>query len=455
MSGGVAGQARNVVNDATSEHAPRNPPTPRTVLVVGVTGFVGAAVACRLHASGASVVGVSRSIPRSWLPLRHVRLDIAQATDAEAWREHLAGIDAVVYCAGALQEGPGESLAAVHENGPAALYQACATAGIRRVVHFSALGAEQSVTPFSRTKHAGDEVLMQTQLDWVILRPSVVIGRNAFGGSALLRGLAALPVLPVLERTAPLQVVHIDDVLDTVLFFLRRDAPARLVLDVVGTHPWRFDELVAVFRRWLGWRPASTVRLPGWLEALSFGFGDLMGLLGWRTAIRSNAGRELLHARLGDGARWRHLTGIAPRDLERVLSMEPASVQERWFARLYLLRPAVFAICALFWISTGIIALWPGWASGIALMEEGGIYGWPAVAIVICGAACDIGVGMAIGWRRTARMGIIAAIIVTITYAAIASVLVPRLWTDPMGPMLKVLPILALHLAALGIVDDR
>jgi uncharacterized protein YbjT (DUF2867 family) len=453
----LAGKASIVVNDAASEDLSNRPlPLSRQmVLVVGVTGFVGAAVACRLHAAGAAVVGVSRTAPRTWLPLRHVRLDIARARHAETWRGHLAGIDAVVYCAGALQDGPGESLAAVHQEGPAALYRACAEAGIRRVVHLSALGVDRPVTPFSRTKRAGDEALMESPLDWVILRPSVVIGRNAFGGAALLRGLAALPVLPVPEQAALLQVVHIDDLLDTILFFLRPGAPTRLVLDVVGLHPWRFEELVALFRRWLGWRPAKTVRLPRWLETVSFRFGDLMGRLGWRTAIRSNAGQELLHGEIGDHTQWRQVTGIVPRDIERVLSMEPASVQERWFARLYLLRPWMFAICALFWISTGVIALGPGWQHGIGLMNEGGVFGWPAAAIVVAGAACDIAVGLAIGWRRTARAGVIAAIVVSIVYAVIGTALVPRLWSDPMGPMLKVLPILALHLAALGIVDDR
>lgn len=109
----------------------------------------------------------------------------------------------------------------------------------------------------------------------------------------------------------------------------------------------------------------------------------------------------------------------------------------------------------MFWLATGVIALGPGWQEGISLMHEGGVFGWPAAAVVIAGAACDIAVGLAIGWRRTARFGVIAAIVVTIAYAIIGSVLVPRLWSDPMGPMLKVLPILALHLAALGIVDDR
>jgi uncharacterized protein YbjT (DUF2867 family) len=445
------------VNNASSDNLERSRVSlaRKTVLVVGVTGFIGGAIACRLHALGATVVGVSRSAPRSSIPIRHMRLDIARAIDPEAWRTALAGVDAVVYCAGTLQDGPGESLRAVHDAGPAALFAACVKAGVRRVVHLSALGAEQGATDFSRSKRAGDHALMESSLEWVILRPSVVFGRNAFGGTALLRGLAALPLLPVPQQAAPLRVVHIDDVLDTILFFLRPDASARVILELVGPHPWRFEELVALFRRWLGWRPAEQMRMPRWLAALGFGFGDAMGRLGWRTAIRSNAGRELLRAPSGDPTRWTELTGIEPRDIERVLLTEPASVQERWFARLYLLRPWIFAICALFWLSTGVIALGPGWDNGIALMNEGGVFGWPAAAVVVAGALCDIVVGLAIGWRRTARAGLIAAFVVTIVYAAIGTALVPRLWSDPMGPMLKVLPILALHLAALGLIDDR
>ncbi|HYD06230.1 MAG TPA: NAD(P)H-binding protein, partial [Reyranella sp.] len=163
-----------------------------TVMIVGATGFIGSAVAHGLAQAGAQVVGVSRGRPRTALPMRHVALDIARAVEPGAWTPLLAGIDAVVYCAGTLQDSPGESLRAVHETGPAALFAACARAGVRRVVHLSALGVERSATPFSGSKRAGDRALMDSDLDWVILRPSVVIGADAFGGAALLRGLAAL-----------------------------------------------------------------------------------------------------------------------------------------------------------------------------------------------------------------------------------------------------------------------
>src|SRR5262249_48257086 len=90
------------------------------------------------------------------------------------------------------------------------------------------VGADRDTpTKFSRTKLIGDNALMECDLDWVILRPSVVVGRAAYGGSALMRGLAALPVLPVMPNTGRLQIVHLDDVVDAAMFFLRPDAAAR------------------------------------------------------------------------------------------------------------------------------------------------------------------------------------------------------------------------------------
>jgi uncharacterized protein YbjT (DUF2867 family) len=124
----------------------------------------------------------------------------------------LPGIDAVINCAGILQDAPGTSVVGVHLRGPAALFRACQDAGVRRVVHLSAVGVDREApTAFSRSKRAGDEALMALELDWVILRPSVVVGRSVYGGSALMRGLAALPLLPVMPQTAPLQPVWLDD----------------------------------------------------------------------------------------------------------------------------------------------------------------------------------------------------------------------------------------------------
>jgi uncharacterized protein YbjT (DUF2867 family) len=92
---------------------------------------------------------------------RCVALDIAKATSPADWLPHLAGIDAVVNCAGVLQNSPRDSTAGVHTDGAAALFAACEQAGVRRVVQVSAIGVDRgAATAFARTKLAGDEALM-------------------------------------------------------------------------------------------------------------------------------------------------------------------------------------------------------------------------------------------------------------------------------------------------------
>ena len=175
------------------------------ILVTGATGLIGSAVVARLIRAGHAVTGLSRSVTSA---RRHqpeadwLSVDIARHVTAERGVPHLQGIEAVVNCAGALQDGPADSLQGVHTVGIGALFVACEQLGIRRVVHFSAIGVDRAApTGFSRTKLAGDQGLMARNLDWVILRPSVVLGRTAYGASALMRALAALPVLPLMPNT--------------------------------------------------------------------------------------------------------------------------------------------------------------------------------------------------------------------------------------------------------------
>jgi uncharacterized protein YbjT (DUF2867 family) len=426
-------------------------------LLTGATGLIGSAVLAQLMREGQEVVAVMRPGGRrkASAGLRWVALDIASAADAGDWLPHLQGIDAVVNCAGVLQDSPRDSTAGVHVAGAATLFAACEQAGVRRVVHVSATGVDRGgSTPFARSKLAGDQALTARDLDWVILRPSVVVGRAAYGGSALLRGLSALPLLPRMPDAGLLQIVQLDDVVRTVLHFLEPKAPTRIALELVGPEPLSFEDTVLAYRRWLGWGEARCVPQPRWLARAVSAIADAAGWLGWRTPMRSTARIELARGATGDGSAWRHITGIAPLSLAEALAGEPASVQERWFARLYLLKPLVLGALALLWAGTGVVALGPGWAEGMRLMAECGLAG-VRPAGVIAGAAADIGIGLAIAFRRTARAGLLAAAGVTLLYLVLGTVLLPRLWLEPLGPLLKAVPILALNLVAPAILEER
>jgi hypothetical protein len=180
----------------------------------------------------------------------------------------------------------------------------------------------------------------------------------------------------------------------------------------------------------------------------------VVSLLGWRPPVRSTAQLEIARGAVGDIEQMQRLQ-IHPKSLSAFLAAEPASVQERWFARIYLLKPIAFVIFCLFWISTAFVSLGPGWDYGIGLMREGGVEGSAAALTVIAGALADLAIGLAIAYRPTSRYGLYAAIAISFAYAIIGTILVPRLWADPLGPMLKIWPIIVMHLVALAILEDR
>ena len=428
------------------------------VLILGATGLIGSAVAARLTRDGHEVVGVARRLgveTRRVPAARWITLDLRDVRSPEDWRPHLDGIEAVVNCAGTLQDSGRDSTQAVHVRGPAALWRACGEAGVRRVIQVSAMGVDRGgVSAFSRTKSEGDSALEASGLDWVILRPSVVVGRQAYGGSALFRGLASLPLLPKTPEAGALDIVQLDDVAETVARMLAPGAPSRAALELAGPERLGFEETVAAYRRWLGWKPARALAVPDWLMGIAYRIGDVAGRLGWRPPIRTTARREIVRGATGDGAEWRRATGIEPQPLSAALAAEPASVQERWFARLYLLKPLAIGVFALFWLMTGFVSLGPGYERAVAVMRS-----TDAAAVAqlstIAGGILDIVVGCMILWRPTAKLGLLLAFLVSLFYIAAGTLLLPELWADPLGPMMKIWPILALNLVCLAILRER
>lgn len=427
------------------------------VLLTGATGFIGSAVAARLRAEGHEVIGVTRNLgaaARRVAVSRWVRLDIGRATQSQDWAPHLQGVDAVVNCAGVLQDGGTDSTAAVHRAGPGALFAACEAAGVRRVVQISALGAgPDAATAFLRSKGDGDRDLMTRDLDWVVLRPSVVVGRAAYGGSALFRALAALPIRPRIADTGDLQIVQVDDLAETVAILLRPDAPSRVVLDVAGPERLSFDEVIGAYRRWLGFAPAIHVPA-GPLIPILFRLGDLAGWLGWRPPVRTTARRELAAGSTASPETWITVTGIRPKSLTAALEAEPASVQERWFANLYLLKAAAFVILAGFWIATGLITLGPAWTAGVAQLKAAGA-GALTEPLVLGGGLADIAIGLGIAVRRTSRLALWSALALSAGYLFAGTALAPDLWAEPLGPLTKIAPIMMLTVLALAIREDR
>ena len=266
------------------------------ILLTGSTGFIGRSVAAALARAGHTVHGgVSGRRPASGA--LDVPMDFARDTTPAAWLPRLAGIDAVVNAVGVLRDTPARPIDAIHHRAPAALFDACAEAGVRRVVHISALGIEANDTRYARTKRAADAHLLglaaQGRLRAAILRPSIVFGRGG-DSSSLFMNLARLPValLPGPLFTARVQPVAVHEVAEVVAALLGPASETEGIVECAGPEAVTLAGLVASLRQQQGRRPARLLRLPDALTQLSARLGDAVPSAPWCTETLQMLGSD-------------------------------------------------------------------------------------------------------------------------------------------------------------------
>jgi uncharacterized protein YbjT (DUF2867 family) len=425
-------------------------------LLTGATGFIGRYLLAALRKAGHEVVPAVRRPAEADRLLPEpaaVRIDFNRATRPEDWLPHLAGIDAVINCAGILQGRPGQSIAAIHAAAPIALFRACVSAGVRRVIQISAISADETAgTDYALTKHEADAFLAGTDLDWIILRPSLIYAQGAYGGTGLFRGLAALPwVIPLPgSGVQQFQPIHMDDLTGAVVNILAEPGINRLIIDPVGPQPVALRDLLADLRRWLGFPPARAVPVPMPLIRLVARAGDLLG-----GSVNTTAVQQLEYGNAGPVEPFVRALGFRPTGWRDALLGHPAQTQDRWHARLYFVRPLLRVTLAILWLASGIVGLLQPSGTVSAIFVRFGLTGTTATAAFWATCLGDIAIGAAVAMRWRPRTTAMIQVAAVIAYTLGLTVAEPALWADPFGPLLKNLPIVAAILALAAIENDR
>ena len=328
------------------------------------------------------------------------------------------------------------------------------------LVHVSIPGSEaDDRTDFSRSKRNADRLIVASGLPYAILRPGFVFSPAAYGGSALFRALATTPfALPAAEAGRPFAYVAVEDIAETVVVLAQRwdaENPAHAaVWDVMQPAKQSVGDVAGTLRRWLGVE-GGTIRMPQFLLDIAAKVGDLAAFFGWSPPIRTTALTELRRGVEGDPSAWLAATGIAPRLLADVLAAHPATVQEKWFARLYLLKAFILACLVVFWCASALIVLAAAYPAAVAILTGHGFSAGQAHVATIVGSVMDFLIGITIAFKRTSRFGLMAGIAMSLFYMISATILTPDLWVEPLGALVKTFPAIVLMLVALAISDDR
>lgn len=428
------------------------------VLVLGGYGLIGSAISRALIGENYSIIGLARSAAKgeAMIPAAQwIGADISKLTQPEQWHAYLEEIDVVVNASGALQNGLSDNLKALQQDAIIALIKACEQKGTARFIQISAPDAEHSSeTEFYRTKAAADAALKQSELSWTIFRPALVISPQAYGGTSLVRILAAFPcVQPIMLGQAPIQTVFIDDVAGAVALAIKQDISG-VDVDLTEQGSQSLQELTLKLRQWLGFVPPRMVwNFPIWAGRMTAFFADMAGWLGWRPALRTTALKVLADGVTGDAKPWLAFSETPNRDFAQSLEAMPSTVQERIYARAMLVFPLLLLTLAGFWMGSGLIGLMQ---HGAAISKlDGALSPRLASLFVVSGSIADIVIGGALLFRRFARLACFASIGLAGLYLGASAWLTPHLWLDPLGPMVKVFPAIALALIVAALMERR
>lgn len=250
--------------------------TDALVTVFGGGGFVGRYVVEALLRRGARVRIAERSPKNAYYlkaqaNLGQITYVPADITQPETLTAAIAGADAVINLVGSFVD-----MQRLHVEGAQNIAEAAARAGVKSLVHMSAIGADvQSKSAYGRTKGEGEAAVRKAFPKAVIVRPSIVFGRedafiNRF--AALIR---ALPIIPVIGGKTRFQPVFAGDV---------GHAVAALVADPAA-HGGKTYELggpqILSMRQMNEWIATQTGRSPIFIDVPDVAAAALATLTGW------------------------------------------------------------------------------------------------------------------------------------------------------------------------------
>lgn len=226
----------------------------KSVILIGGTGFVGTKIAANLVSKGYLVVVPTRSLRNAnhlrVLPsVKTVDLNVHDEGQLIDLMKQQTNCAAVINLVGVLHDSPGKpygkSFAKNHVELVQKIVKSMKVAGIKRLIHMSALGADSTgPSMYQRSKGDGEAVVKSSGLDWTIFRPSVIFGREDNFINLFAKLLKIAPFMPLAGYNARFQPVSVNNVAEVFVKSLEMPSTIHQIYELGGPVVYRLNELV-------------------------------------------------------------------------------------------------------------------------------------------------------------------------------------------------------------------
>jgi uncharacterized protein YbjT (DUF2867 family) len=237
------------------------------ILITGATGYIGRHLVARMVAQGERPRILVRDVKRAAeiLPADKVELVQGDTLDPKALKGAVQGVDTIVHAAFITadhKESAGNHYEDTNVRGTGNLIRAAKEAGVKRIVEISGLGTKQDKPgSYMQGRYLAEQMLKDSGLDWTIIQPSVLFGKDAPFIKGLTDLIRTAPVVPLIGGGKTMfQPIYVEDVVTVIMKVL--EDPARTngkIYTIGGPEYYSFSQVIDVL---LNTMHASRIKAP-------------------------------------------------------------------------------------------------------------------------------------------------------------------------------------------------
>ncbi|MFZ3166805.1 MAG: complex I NDUFA9 subunit family protein [Candidatus Methanoperedens sp.] len=215
------------------------------ILVTGGTGFVGSHLMKRLASERIQTRCLARKTS-DIEKLKELGIEVAygDVLDKESLKKAVEDVETVIHLVGIIVEKKGATFEIIHTRGTKNLIEASKAAGVQLFIYISALGARENArSRYHKTKWEAEREVINSGLEYVIFRPSIMIGEGGEFITMLSRIVRWAPIIPIIDGDSKVQPIYVENTVDCILKSLTDPKTADRIFEIAGPDQITYKEL--------------------------------------------------------------------------------------------------------------------------------------------------------------------------------------------------------------------
>jgi NADH dehydrogenase len=215
------------------------------VVVIGASGFVAKNLREYLSNKNIKLISISR---KKFKKFKNETKIIIKNYDETTIIPKLKNSDVLINLVGIGKQTVDNDYNLINNEFTKKIINFCITSKIKKIVYLSGLGVSKNSTlGYFISKYKSEKQIIDSNLDYVIFRPSYIIGKNDYLTKNLKKQIKSGQIYIPGSGNYSIQPIHIDDVSQIIFNVITQIKSRKIILDLVGSESIPFKNYVKEF----------------------------------------------------------------------------------------------------------------------------------------------------------------------------------------------------------------